>query len=45
MKMDCRQIEELMMDYLYQELDADQYRLLVLMADSGGQFYSRENKP
>jgi anti-sigma factor RsiW len=24
MKMDCRQIEELMMDYLYQELDADQ---------------------
>jgi anti-sigma factor RsiW len=24
MKMDCRQIEELMMEYLYQELDAAQ---------------------
>jgi hypothetical protein len=22
-----------------------EYRLLVLMADMGGQFYSRENKP
>jgi Hydrazine synthase alpha subunit middle domain len=27
------------------ELTADEYYLLVLMADSGGQFYSRENAP
>ncbi len=28
-----------------QELTADEYYLLVLMADNGGQFYSRENAP
>ena len=28
-----------------QELTADEYYLLVLMADLGGQFYSRENAP
>ena len=28
-----------------QELTADEYYLMVLMADLGGQFYSRENAP
>lgn len=28
-----------------QELTADEYYLMVLMADNGGQFYSRENAP
>src|SRR5687767_6585154 len=34
MKMDCRQIEELMMDYLYQELDAD--KMAAYRAHLGG---------
>ena len=28
-----------------QELTADEYYLMILMADNGGQFYSRENAP
>jgi hypothetical protein len=46
MKMDCRQIEELMMDYLYQELDADQtsaYRAhLTTCASCGAQLAGYE---
>lgn len=46
MKMDCRQIEELMMDYLYQELDAEQtsaYRThLTTCASCGAQLAGYE---